>query len=60
MPRDDSFGKTLREVYSRPEAREELRAQMTFERTLKFLLERAAIKEVDASASKVDDAGENG
>jgi len=53
-------GKTLREVYSRPEAREELRAQMTFERTLKFLLERAAIKEVDASASKVDDAGENG
>jgi trigger factor len=53
-------GKTVREVYSRPEAGQELRAQMTFERTLNFLLERARIKEVDASASKVDDVGENG
>jgi trigger factor len=53
-------GKSVREVYSRPEAQEELRAQMTFERTLDFLLARAVIKEVDASAFKVDDAAENG
>jgi len=50
-------GKTLREVYSRSEAREELRAQMAFERTLNFLLERATIKEVDPPATKVDDEG---
>lgn len=50
-------GKTLREVYSRSDAREELRAQMAFERTLSFLLERATVKEVDPPASKVDDEG---
>jgi trigger factor len=49
--------KTVREVYSRPEAREDLRAQMVFERTLDFLLERATIKEPDGGAAKVDDQG---
>jgi trigger factor len=48
-------GNTLRDVYSRPEAREDLRTQIAFERTLDFLLERANIKEVDPSLNKVDD-----
>lgn len=47
--------KTLRDVYSRPEARDDLRTQIAFERTLDFLLERANIKEVDPSLNKVDD-----
>ena len=49
--------KTVREVYSRPEAREDLRAQIISDRTLAFLLERAAVKEVDPPASKVDEKG---
>ncbi|HEX6175305.1 MAG TPA: trigger factor [Candidatus Binatia bacterium] len=48
-------GKTLREFYSRPEARADLRTQIAFERTLDFLLQRANVKEVDASLNKVDD-----
>ena len=48
-------GKTVRDVYSRPEARDDLRSQITFERTLDFLLERANIKEVDPPLNKVDD-----
>ena len=48
-------GKTVREFYSRPEARDDLRAQMIFDRTLAFLLERAKIKEVDPEPAKVDD-----
>jgi trigger factor len=48
-------GKTVREFYSRPDAREDLRAQMVFDRTLGFLLERAHIKEVEPEPAKVDD-----
>lgn len=50
--------KNLREIYSRPDARDDLRAQMVFDRTLGFLLERATIKEVDAPISKVDEQAE--
>jgi len=46
--------KGVREYYARPDARDDLRAQMAFDRTLTFLLERAKIKEVDAPASLVD------
>lgn len=49
--------KTVREAYSRPDTRDDLRAQMVFDRTLNFLLERALIKEVDAPAAKVDEQG---
>ncbi len=48
-------GKTVRDVYSRPEARDDLRTQIAFTRTLDFLLERANIKEVDPPLNKVDD-----
>ena len=48
-------GKTVRDVYSRPEARDDLRTQIAFERTLDLLLERANIKEVDPPLNKVDD-----
>jgi trigger factor len=47
-------GKTVREIYSKPESRDELHAQLIFDRTLRFLLERAKIKEVDPQPSKVD------
>ncbi|HEX7232967.1 MAG TPA: trigger factor [Candidatus Binatia bacterium] len=47
--------KNLREFYSRAEARDDLRTQMVFDRTLGFLLERATINEVDPPLSKVDD-----
>ena len=50
-------GKTVREFYSRPEARDDLRAQLAFGRTVDFLLERARIKEVDSPPSKVDELG---
>ncbi len=52
--------KTVREAYSKPETRDDLRAQMVFDRTLGFLLERALIKEVDAPATKVDEQGKKG
>ena len=45
-------GKTVREIYSRPDARNELRAQMIFGHTLGFLLERANVKEIDSPAQK--------
>ncbi|HET8564086.1 MAG TPA: trigger factor [Candidatus Binatia bacterium] len=45
-------GKTVREIYSRPDARNDLRAQMIFGRTLGFLLERAKVKEVDLPSQK--------
>jgi FKBP-type peptidyl-prolyl cis-trans isomerase (trigger factor) len=51
-------GKTVREFYSRPDARDDLRAQLAFGRTVDFLLERARIKEVDSPPSKVDELGE--
>jgi len=52
--------KTVREAYSKPDTRDDLRAQMVFDRTLGFLLERALIKEVDAPATKVDEQGKKG
>ena len=51
-------GKAVREFYSRPDARDDLRAQLVFGRTVDFLLERARIKEVDSPPSKVDELGE--
>ncbi len=50
--------KGVREYYARPDARDDLRAQIAFDRTLSFLLERAKIKEVDAPISAVDAAPE--
>ena len=50
--------KTVREYYSRPDARDDLRAQMVFDQTLNFLVERASIKDVDPAPSKVDEEGE--
>jgi trigger factor len=50
--------KTVREFYARPEARDELRAQLVFDRTVDFLLERARIKEVDPPLSMVDEQAE--
>jgi trigger factor len=52
--------KTVRDAYSQAEAREELRAQMVFDRTLSFLLERARTKEVDSPGSMVDEQGKKG
>ena len=51
-------GKGVREYYARPDARDDLRAQMAFDRTLSFLLERAKIKEIDAPTSTVDATAE--
>ena len=51
--------KNVREYYTKPETREDLRAQMVFDRTIGYLLERAQIKEVNPPVSKVDEAGEN-
>ena len=48
-------GKRLRDAYSKAEARDDLRSQIIFERTLDFLLQRANIKEVDSPSNKVDD-----
>ncbi len=45
---------SLREFYRRDDARENLRLQMVFERTLDFLLERAKVKEVKHLTEKVD------
>ena len=47
--------KNLREFYARAEARDDLRTQMVFDRTLGFLLERATLNELDPQVSKVDD-----
>lgn len=47
--------KTVREFYSRPDSRDDLRAQIAFDRTLAFLLDRAQIKEVDPPVSTVDE-----
>jgi trigger factor len=52
--------KTVRDAYSRAEARDELRAQMVFDRTLGFLLERAQTKEVDSPGAMVDEQGKKG
>ena len=47
--------KNLREFYARAEARDDLRTQMIFDRTLGFLLEHATVREIDPEVSKVDD-----
>ena len=47
--------KNLREFYARTEARDDLRTQMIFDRTLGFLLEDATVREIDPEVSKVDD-----
>ena len=52
-------GKTLRDFYSRPESRADLRTQIVFERTLDFLLQRANVNEVDLPSNKVDDENKN-
>jgi len=52
--------KTVRDAYSRAETRDELRAQMVFDRTLSFLLERARTKEVDSPGATVDEQGKKG
>lgn len=49
--------KTLREIYQRPDARDDLRAQLIFDRTLDHLLERAKVREVDLPGPKVDAQG---
>jgi len=49
---------TIREYYSRREARDDLRAQIVFDRTLRFLLDHAAVKEIDSARLKVDDKSE--
>ena len=49
--------KTVREFYSRADARDELRAQIVFDRTLNFLLEKASVKDVDSKPVKVDEEG---
>jgi trigger factor len=51
--------KSVRDYYAKAEARDDLRAQLVFDRTVGYLLERAHIKEVDPAISKVDEAGEN-
>lgn len=51
-------GKTIREYYAAAEARDELRAQMAFDRAVEFLLERAKIREVELPDSKVDEQSE--
>jgi FKBP-type peptidyl-prolyl cis-trans isomerase (trigger factor) len=47
--------KTVREVYSRPDARDDLRAQIVFDRTVAFLLDRAKIKDIDLPPAEVDE-----
>ncbi len=50
-------GKVLRQYYSRHDARDELRSQMVFDRTLGYLLDKASVKLVDPPPQKVDDPG---
>ncbi|MDH3443939.1 MAG: trigger factor [Deltaproteobacteria bacterium] len=50
-------GKTIRQYYSKHDAREEIRSQMVFDRTLGYLLEKSKVKVVDAPPEKVDDPG---
>lgn len=47
--------KSVREFYSNADAREELRSQIAFDRTLEYLLEKARIKEIEQKDSKVDE-----
>lgn len=50
-------GLTVRRIYARDDAREDLRSQMLYERTVDFLLERAKVTEKEFTDSKVDARG---
>jgi trigger factor len=50
--------KTVRDIYSRPEARDDLRAQLVFDRTVGYILERAKVTEIDPPPPMVDEPGE--
>ncbi len=50
--------KTVRDIYSRPEARDDLRAQLVSDRTVSYLLERAKVVEIDPPPPMVDERGE--
>src|SRR3989304_5085778 len=50
--------KMVRDNYSRPEARDDLRAQLVFDRTVSYLLERAKVMEIDPPPPMVDEPGE--
>lgn len=53
-------GKAVRDIYAKPDARDDLRAQLVFDRTLSFLLERARIKVVESLDTKVDEEAKKG
>ncbi|NIO09386.1 MAG: trigger factor [Deltaproteobacteria bacterium] len=48
-------GSVVRDFYRRGEARDELRSQMVFDKTLNFLLENAKVKETESAKTKVDE-----
>src|SRR3990172_972141 len=50
-------GPTVHRIYARDDAREELRSQMVFERTVDILFDHAKVTEKDWSGSKVDAQG---
>jgi trigger factor len=50
-------GVSLQELYRRNDAREDLRSQLVFERTLDFLLERSKVKEVEPPVDAQDKKG---
>jgi trigger factor len=51
-------GKMVRDLYTRADARDDLRGQLVFDRTVSYLLERAKVFEVDPPPPKVDEQGE--
>ena len=53
-------GTVVRDFYRRDEAREELRSQMVFDKTLNLLLEKAKVEEVEHSKTKVDERPKKG
>jgi len=53
-------GTVVRDFYRRDEAREELRSQMVFDKTLNFLLEKAKVEEVEHAKTKVDEGRKKG
>ncbi|MBI3001160.1 MAG: trigger factor [Deltaproteobacteria bacterium] len=50
-------GPTVHRIYARDDAREDLRSQMVFERTVDMLFDHAKVTEKDWSGSKVDAQG---
>ncbi len=53
-------GTVVRDFYRRTEARDELRSQMVFDKTLNFLLEKAKVEETELSETKVDEGRKKG